>query len=158
MKRNIDQDKFVEVCKNAVSMAEACRTLNMAFTTFARYAKKFNCYVTNQGGIGIKKLDPRHWTKQKLISVLNGEDAWNLAFQAYKLKRLLMRFGIKEWKCEMCGLTTWNGSKIPLELHHKDGNRFNNKLENLELTCPNCHAQTPNYRAKNRRVGAADQK
>jgi predicted HNH restriction endonuclease len=38
---------------------------------------------------------------------------------------------------------------IPLELHHKDGNRYNDQLENLILLCPNCHAFTENYRAKN---------
>jgi predicted HNH restriction endonuclease len=38
---------------------------------------------------------------------------------------------------------------IPLELHHKDGNRYNNSLNNLMLLCPNCHALTDNYRAKN---------
>ena len=39
-----------------------------------------------------------------------------------------------------------------MELHHRDGDRTNNVLTNLELVCPNCHAQTDNYRAKNRKV------
>lgn len=38
---------------------------------------------------------------------------------------------------------------IPLELHHVDGNRFNNAIQNLLLLCPNCHALTNNYRARN---------
>ena len=29
----------------------------------------------------------------------------------------------------------------------------NNKLENLRLLCPNCHAQTPTYKAKNKGNG-----
>ena len=52
-------------------------------------------------------------------------------------------------QCERCKLTKWNDVNIPLEVHHKDGNRFNNKEENLELLCPNCHALTDNYRGKN---------
>jgi hypothetical protein len=36
-----------------------------------------------------------------------------------------------------------------LKLHHIDGNRYNNSLENISLLCPNCHALTENYRAKN---------
>jgi hypothetical protein len=32
------------------------------------------------------------------------------------------------------------GLKLPLELHHKDGNHYNNELSNLEILCPNCHA------------------
>ena len=66
MKRNIDRNKFVEICNNAVSMADACRQLNMAYTTFIRYAKKFQCYKTNQGGVGIIKNNPKNWTAEKL--------------------------------------------------------------------------------------------
>ncbi|TFG24210.1 MAG: hypothetical protein EU529_04875 [Promethearchaeota archaeon] len=36
--------------------------------------------------------------------------------------------------------------KSPLDIHHIDGNRQNNRPENLELLCPNCHALTPNYK------------
>ena len=38
---------------------------------------------------------------------------------------------------------------IPLELDHIDGDRENNLLANLRLICPNCHAQTANYRGRN---------
>ena len=53
--------------------------------------------------------------------------------------------GIKEARCECCKLSEWMGKPIPLELHHKDGNHYNNDLSNLEILCPNCHAQTDNY-------------
>lgn len=53
-------------------------------------------------------------------------------------------------RCEDCGLTTWKNQPIPLEAHHIDGDRCNNRLDNLILLCPNCHALTPNYGAKNR--------
>ena len=38
---------------------------------------------------------------------------------------------------------------IPLELHHRNGVRTDNSFDNLELLCPNGHAFTDNYRAKN---------
>ena len=41
------------------------------------------------------------------------------------------------------------GIEIPLEIHHIDGNHKNNKLENLQILCPNCHSLTTNYRGKN---------
>ena len=40
-------------------------------------------------------------------------------------------------------------NKIPLSLHHIDGNYKNNKVENLELLCPNCHALTDNFGSRN---------
>ena len=67
-----------------------------------------------------------------------------------RLKCRLLRDGVKEHKCERCALTQWQGTNIPLEIHHEDGDRYNNNLENLRLLCPNCHALTDNYRGKNK--------
>jgi len=66
-----------------------------------------------------------------------------------RIKKRMIRDGIKEHKCDICGNTEWMGKLIPLELHHKDGDRTNNEIENLEFHCPNCHAQTDNYCSKN---------
>lgn len=66
------------------------------------------------------------------------------------LKRRLIKTGKKEEKCECCGLTHWNGVSIPLELHHKNGNHNDNRLENLQLICPNCHATTDSYCGRNK--------
>jgi len=52
-------------------------------------------------------------------------------------------------KCENCGTETWLDNPIPLEIHHLDGDRLNNSLENLQLLCPNCHALTDNFKGKN---------
>lgn len=52
-------------------------------------------------------------------------------------------------KCENCGTETWLGNPIPLEVHHINGDRLNNTLENLQLLCPNCHALTDNFKGKN---------
>lgn len=56
---------------------------------------------------------------------------------------------LKGYKCEKCQNTEWQNEQIPLEVHHKDGNSMNNEIDNLQLLCPNCHAQTENYRNKN---------
>jgi 5-methylcytosine-specific restriction endonuclease McrA len=48
----------------------------------------------------------------------------------------------------MCGIENWLGKDITLELHHVDGNRFNNELSNLQILCPNCHSLTPNHGKK----------
>src|SRR5262249_22609440 len=71
--------------------------------------------------------------------------------QTCKLKNRLLREELKPHRCEKCGLTDWLGSPIPLELHHRDGDRSNNTLPNLQLLCPNCHALTGNYRGKKKK-------
>ena len=40
--------------------------------------------------------------------------------------------------------------KVPLNIEHKDGDWRNNRPENLELLCPNCHSLTPTYGALNK--------
>ena len=60
-------------------------------------------------------------------------------------------FKLRGRKCECCGLEEWLGKSINLEVHHIDGDRTNNSLENLQLLCPNCHSYTPNFRKKNKK-------
>ena len=54
-------------------------------------------------------------------------------------------------ECENCNLKFWNGENIPLSVHHIDGDAMNNKLDNLQLLCLNCHGLTPNFGRKNKK-------
>lgn len=65
---------------------------------------------------------------------------------------LIWKFGAK---CMRCGWDEVNvmTNKCPIELEHKDGNSSNNKLDNLELLCPNCHSLTATYKALNKGNG-----
>ncbi len=69
-----------------------------------------------------------------------------------KLRLRLISEGIFEHRCLSCGLDTWLGNKIPLEIDHINGDRRDNRLENLRLLCPNCHALTSTYRGKNKKT------
>lgn len=55
-------------------------------------------------------------------------------------------------KCEKCGYDKENPytGKSILQIHHIDGDCFNNKEENLQLLCPNCHALTENFGSRNK--------
>lgn len=58
-------------------------------------------------------------------------------------------------KCELCGITEWQGAPVSLILDHIDGNSDDWSLNNLRLICPNCDAQTPTYKSRNRGKGRA---
>lgn len=65
------------------------------------------------------------------------------------LKRRLLAAGIKDGCCETCGLAEWLGQPLSLALHHVNGDRLDNRVENLQLLCPNCHSQTENFAGRN---------
>lgn len=69
------------------------------------------------------------------------------------LKLRLLRAGIKEDRCERCGLSEWLGRPLSVALHHINGDRLDNRIENLELLCPNCHSQTDTFSGRNGRPG-----
>jgi len=126
--------------KQNQSKAFICRELNCKPQTLEKYLKILNIvYKGNKGLLGKK-------TSHNKKSFLELKDSPTI--NSHRLKLKLISEGIKEKKCESCGLSKWNGKEIPLELHHVDGNRFNNELNNLQIICPNCHAQTDNFCSK----------
>jgi hypothetical protein len=72
------------------------------------------------------------------------------------IKRCLIRAGLKDGRCEECGLSQWRGRHLSMALHHVNGDNRDNRLENLLLLCPNCHSQTDNFAGRGvRRLRAA---
>lgn len=68
------------------------------------------------------------------------------------LKKRLVEEGLLKDQCNKCGLLpTWNGKILSLQLEHINGDHFDNRIENLEILCPNCHTQTLTYGSKRRK-------
>ncbi len=67
------------------------------------------------------------------------------------LKRALDELGIP-YMCSECGqLPMWNEKPLVIPIDHIDGNRFNNRKENIRYLCPNCHSQTETWGYKGKR-------
>ena len=75
----------------------------------------------------------------------------NSTYNQHSLRKRLIDEGVLEYKCNRCGLVEWDGIILALELHHKNGVKRDNRIENLEFLCPNCHSITPTWKGKNRK-------
>jgi hypothetical protein len=65
------------------------------------------------------------------------------------LKARLIKVGLKENRCERCGISSWRGKPLNAHLHHKDGDGTDKRIDNPEFLCPNCHSQTDTYGGRN---------
>lgn len=125
------------VCKNL-----GIRATNTNYSRINKIIEKYN-------------IDTSHFCIDNSVSSIRKkyakEDIFkeNSDYPKSKLKIRLIEFGLKEWKCEKCNRTEWEGEQIPLEVHHINGINTDNRLENLQFLCPNCHAITDNYCGKN---------
>lgn len=152
MRYKYTKDELEKIVLSSQSIAEVCRKLSIKeaggnYKTLWSKIKNWNIdysHFTGQGWNKGLKFKPNKEIELSNILVKNSD------YQSFKLKNRLFKEGLKSKKCECCGLSDWFGSQIPLELHHKDGDKFNNLFENLQILCPNCHALTDNYRGKNR--------
>ena len=127
------------------SKAYICRQLSCKPDTLERYLGIMDIqYDGNQGNKGFLKIDSTYvpaleYAKKDYVS-------------SSKLRQKLIIDGLKEEKCEKCGLSEWFGEPLSLELHHKDGNHYNNDLSNLQILCPNCHSLTQDYRNRTKNI------
>lgn len=138
------EKKLVDVCFESGSMAKAALTLGMNYKTLCFHAKRLSCFRVNQPGKGLRKKPSK-----ESVSITDIFSGIHPTYQTHKVKKRLLSEGYKQHSCESCGLSEWMLNPIPLELHHRNGVRLDNSLDNLELLYPNCHAFTDNYRAKN---------
>lgn len=142
-KKFVTDEQIIQAADKAQTMSQAAKELGLEFKAFMRRAKKLDVYKPNQSGKGVSgEYHNTRRSEEELLASANPGNSKNF-------KMRLFRAGLKENKCEECGIVEWNGKPITLQLHHVDGNRSNNKLENLQILCPNCHTQTDNYAGKN---------
>lgn len=146
---NYSKEELQNLFNNSISYAEVLR--------------KMGYENTQKGGRNVEQL-------QKLVQKYNIDtshllgkghnknkfnlDAFRKGNAIRSEKRIAVLSYLRGAKCEQCGNSEWNGQKIPLCTHHIDGDHLNNELENLQLLCPNCHAQTDNYCGKNKKINS----
>lgn len=131
-----DKEEIIRLINLNTPKARICELFSFRPITLDSYLKRWGIvYRGNQGAKSFKT-----GKKISAIDYINS----GRPVSSHRLKLKILANGLRPHKCETCGITMWNNKPVPLELHHIDGNRFNNSLDNVELDCPNCHAQKPN--------------
>ena len=148
------KEEFEIAAAHSYSIAGMCRYLGLIpsggnYRIIHNAIRKYSIdtrHFTGQGwniGLAFKPFEAK--STNKILTT-------DSTYQSFKLKARLIQEGIKKHICEQCRLTQWQGRPIPLELHHINGNNTDNRLENILLLFPNCHALTESYRGKNKKT------
>ena len=140
---------LIDLVKDCQTMAEFCRELNMqpqggnykrVYQLISKYNLDISHFKTEPWNKGKHFKHTQHNLEDLLVenSPITGTT---------HLKQRLIKAGLKTDCCEVCGNIGHN------ELHHINGNSTDNRIENLQILCPNCHSKTNNYRRKNSLIG-----
>lgn len=141
MKSKYTKELLETIVRESNSWAIVCRKLGIKPATGSQtYIKKrvqimgikFSHFIGKQWNKG-RAFGPKRILKYFLIK--DGP-----FINSHFLKLRLIKEGVKENKCEWCGLSEWLEEELPLELDHINSDHNDNRLENLKILCPNCHA------------------
>lgn len=134
-----EKDILVKIVNESNSLSDVLRKLgkSVSGTSLKILKNKLSEY-----GINFSFLKEKEVCKRSLDEILVENSTYCNSF--HLLERLIKE-GVKEYKCECCGINEWNGKQIKLQLHHKNGKHSDNRKENLQILCPNCHTQTENW-------------
>lgn len=137
-----------EAVNKSYSIADLCRELGLKpvggnYHTVTKKCEKFNVDISHFVGQDWRNSPIKDPNVYKLDDLLQEE----VNFKPSYLKKRLIQAGLKEDRCEICGCgNVWCNKPITLELHHMNGDHFDNRLSNLQVLCPNCHSQQENHR------------
>jgi Zn finger protein HypA/HybF involved in hydrogenase expression len=152
----LDKNELQEVVKKSNSIAEVLRYYGYGATgaTHQIFKKRLiaDCIDFSHMKMGYKSNIGRKFnfrmTEEEAKMHLFIE--FNDKASTKQLKSYLLLFSLKKYECAECSNTgLWQDKKLSLQLDHINGDRYDNRLENLRFLCPNCHSQTNTFGSKN---------
>lgn len=142
----LTDSEFIELVNSSCNTADVLKKLDYtvkgnswAYNIIADRMDELNLCFSEQ-----ENNSHKYNEKLPLSNILTLNSGYNRT----KLRQRLIAEGLKEYKCEICGISEWNNKPISLQLHHLNGIHNDNRIENLQLLCPNCHSQTENFGTK----------
>jgi 5-methylcytosine-specific restriction endonuclease McrA len=158
VKRNFTDDAIEQAVND-----KSCRSIAAVIRKLSGNSSSGTAYAHIHRVVSERNLDTTHWLGLKIAFLRKGSlrkpvqpylrvyTELETKLNTHDIKLRLIASGLKERQCEKCKLREWMGLQIPIALNHINGNNRDFRLNNLEILCPNCHAQTPTFAGKNRR-------
>lgn len=149
----IEDKIIIEAIKKNISIRAVLIEIGLSpkggnYQTIKNVIKKHALDTSHFMGMGHLKGKTHDWSiKQPLSEILIVNSKYT---NNDRLRKRLIKEGYKKHQCECCKNSEWLGKPISIELEHVNGVHTDNRIENLMILCPNCHAQTPTYRGKNK--------
>jgi hypothetical protein len=146
-----DRETFTKAVEESVSIRQTLTRLGVDgpghYKTFHKYKRLYE--VSTDHFLPAWKLTTGNLSSLKskpLEEVL----VQNSTMDIKHIKKKIIREGVLgDYACSECGAVEWMGKPLSLHLDHINGDRFDNRKENLRFLCPNCHSQTSTYCGKN---------
>jgi len=150
-RRSWTTSQLEDAVKNARSVRQVLVALELReaggnYSQMKKYIKELNLDTSHFKGrgwnAGLKGIGKQAVPLEKIL--VRGS-----YYQTFKLKQRLLNAGLKSAHCEECGWAKQtDDGYLPLELDHINGDRYDHRIENLRVLCPNCHSLKPTHRGR----------
>lgn len=151
-----DKNQLIEDIKKELNISQFLKNngLSPSSGNFRTFKKWVILHQIDFDNLPFKKFDSNSLLQKEPISrtKLTLSEIFCISVENGKkeIKKIILKENLLPYICARCGNQgVWNGKPLNLQLEHKNGNNIDNRLENLEFLCPNCHTQTDTYGSKN---------
>ncbi len=148
-RRTYTEENLIEFVKSSKSWAELLRQCGYTNVGNNKYIKKkldeYKIDYTHIDNYVSTRLNIKYTIEELYCENSSHTSGTNLK------KRIIKDFNFK-LECNECKLSEWRGKPITIEVDHINGIHNDNRIENLQFLCPNCHSQTDTWRGRNKAI------
>lgn len=144
--KKLEREKSIQLRQEGLSLLDISKQLGVCKGSVSIWVRgiRNNVVPTKE-----ERLERGSKSTKTSLDKLMKSDFDTLSTDAKKRRVILEQDG----KCFICGIDSWVGKPITLQVDHEDGDNSHNERDNLRGLCPNCHSQTPTYCGKKRNLG-----